>query len=121
MKTRNTKSLVLAAAALTFSTLCHAQSTGPTAKPGSLSFSYQVNATLPSPAKVTLSLPAASSSLPLSITGVVASPPGWLTVTPDSGHAPLTLTVTVNPTGLTPGSYSASITADTTPVPKVRR
>jgi uncharacterized protein (TIGR03437 family) len=115
MKIGNTKCLALAAAALAFGTLCHAQSTGPTAGPGALSFSYQVNAALPSPVKVTVSLPAASSSLPLSVTSVISTPQGWLTVTPDSGHAPLTLTVTVNPTGLTPGSYAGSITIDTTP------
>lgn len=114
MKTR-TMSLALAAVVFASGTLCHAQSTGPTAAPGSLSFSYQVNATLPAPVKVTVSLPAASSALPLSVTGVGSVPQGWLTVTPDYGRAPLTLTVTVNPTGLTPGSYSGSITIDTTP------
>jgi hypothetical protein len=35
------------------------------------------------------------------VTQAVSTPPGWLTVTPDTGHAPLTLTITVNPTGLT--------------------
>ena len=119
MKTSNSKRLALAAWVFAFGTLCHAQSTGPTAAPGALSFSYQVNATLPAPVKVTISLPAASSSLPVSVTSVVSAPQGWLTVTPDSGHAPLALTVTVNPTGLTPGSYSGSITIDTTPGSKL--
>ena len=44
-----------------------------------------------------------------------SSPQGWLTVTPDSGHSPLALTVTVNPTSLTPGSYSGTITINTVP------
>lgn len=105
----------LALAAVAFAFLCHAQSTGPTAAPGSLSFAYQVNSTLPSPVKVTVSLPTASSALPLSVTSVNSVPQGWLTVTPDFGRAPLSLTVTVNPTGLTPGMYSGSITIDTTP------
>lgn len=115
MKTRNVKTAVLAVAGFCLGIPGYAQSTGPTASPGSLSFSYQVNATIPSPVKVTVSLPAASSSLPLSVTGVSSSPQGWLTVTPDSGHAPLALTVTVNPTGLAPGSYTGAITIDTTP------
>jgi hypothetical protein len=38
---------------------------------------------------------------------------GWLTVTPGSGTSPLALTVTVNPTGLSPGSYTGIITLGT--------
>jgi N-acetylneuraminic acid mutarotase len=37
----------------------------------------------------------------------------WLTVAPASGSAPVTLTVTADPAGLAPGSYSASVTAAT--------
>ncbi len=113
------KGAALAAAALWSCFPAYTQSTGPTASPGTLNFSYQVNATIPAPGKVTISLPAASSSLPLSMTGVVSSPQGWLTATPDSGHAPLALTVTVNPTGLAPGSYSGTITIDTVPASKL--
>ena len=92
-----------------------AQSAGPTASPSSLTFSYQVNSTaFPAPVKVTATLPAAISSLPLSVV-FTSSPQGWLTVTPDSGHSPLALTVTVNPTSLTPGSYSGTITVNTVP------
>jgi uncharacterized protein (TIGR03437 family) len=119
MKTHYAKAAALAVAAFCFEISGYAQSTGPTASPGSLNFSYQVNATLPSPVKVTVSLPAASSALPLSVTGVTSSPQGWLTVTPDNGHAPLALTVTVNPTGLAPGSYAGTITIDTTPGSKL--
>jgi uncharacterized protein (TIGR03437 family) len=114
----DTKYLALAMA-VGLTTLCHAQSTGPTANPGSVSFSYQVNGTRPAPVKVTISLPAASSSLPLTVTQVSSTPQGWLTVTPDTGHAPMALTVSVNPTGLTPGSYTGSITIDTTPSSKI--
>ena len=115
MKTRSIVSVALLGVGLALMTPIRAQSTGPTASPGSLSFSYQVNATPPAPVKLTISLPAASSSLPLSVTAVTSAPQGWLTVTPDYGRAPLALTVTVNPTGLTPGSYSGSITIDTVP------
>jgi uncharacterized protein (TIGR03437 family) len=92
-----------------------AQSAGPTATPSSLNFAYQVNSTtLPAAGKVTVSLPASTSS---NVTLAVATGalPGWLTVTPDSGHAPLALSVTVNPTGLTPGSYVGTITINTNP------
>lgn len=95
--------------------LAAAQSSGPTTSPTTLSFSYQVNSTnYPAPAKLTATLPAASSAMPLSVT-VSATPPGWLTVTPDSGHSPMALSVIVNPTTLTPGSYSGTITINTVP------
>src|SRR5215831_11855051 len=92
-----------------------AQSSGPTVAPASLTFNYQVNSTtFPAAAKLTASLPAAISSLPMKVT-VTSAPTGWLAVTPDSGHAPLALTVTVNPTSLTPGSYTGVITINTVP------
>ncbi len=92
-----------------------AQSSGPTTSPATLSFSYQVNSsTYPAAAKLTATLPAASSVLPMSVT-VSATPQGWLTVTPDTGYSPLAMTVTVNPTGLTPGSYGGTVTINTVP------
>ena len=87
----------------------------PTASPTSFSFTYQVNsATLPAAGKLTATLPktaATGYTLTASVTPVM----GWLTVTPGSGSSPLTLTVTVNPTGLSPGSYSGVITLGTNP------
>lgn len=92
-----------------------AQSSGPTVSPTSLSFSYQVNSTtFPTAAKLTATLPAATASLPITVT-VASAPQGWLTVTPDLGRSPLAMTVTVNPTSLTPGSYSGTITINTIP------
>jgi uncharacterized protein (TIGR03437 family) len=88
------------------------QTAGPVATPSTLNFSYQVNsATFPAAATVKITLPAASASLPL----VVTPPDNWAAVTPLGGSAPLTLTVSVNPTGLAPGSYSTRITVDTSP------
>ncbi|HUA57356.1 MAG TPA: hypothetical protein VML19_01290 [Verrucomicrobiae bacterium] len=96
-------------------TAIFAQSSGPSATPGSLSFSYQINSsTFPAAAKVTVTLPTAISSLPLSVS-VSSTPQGWLTVTPSSGNAPLTLQVVVNPTSLAPGSYVGTITINTVP------
>jgi uncharacterized protein (TIGR03437 family) len=92
-----------------------AQSAGPTVTPSSLTFTYQVNSsTFPAPGKLTATLPAATSTLPITV-AVSSSPQGWLTVTPDTGHSPLAMTVTVNPTSLTPGSYSGTITINTIP------
>jgi uncharacterized protein (TIGR03437 family) len=92
-----------------------AQSAGPTVSPTSLAFTYQVNSTaLPAAAKLTATLPAASATLPISVV-VASSPQGWLTVTPDTGHSPLAMTVTANPTSLTPGSYTGTVTINTVP------
>jgi uncharacterized protein (TIGR03437 family) len=92
-----------------------AYGTGPSATPASLSFSYQINsATLPAAVKVTATLPASIGSLPMAVT-YTSTPVGWLTVTPDSGYTPLTLSVMVNPTGMAPGSYVGTITIDTVP------
>ena len=99
---------------LLYGVIAAAQS-GPTATPATLAFTYQMNSsTLPTAAKLTASLPAAIASLPMTVV-VASTPVGWLTVTPDSGHAPLAMTVTVNPTSLTPGSYSGTITINTVP------
>jgi uncharacterized protein (TIGR03437 family) len=83
-----------------------AQSVSPVATPVSLNFSYQVNsAVLPSSQTVQVAVPTALAASVLS----VQYPMGWLTVTPDTGRAPLALTVNVNPTGLAPGSYAGAI------------
>lgn len=83
-----------------------AQTVSPIATPASVSFSYQVNsAVLPASQAVQVTAPATLAGAVIA----VQYPMGWLTVTPDSGRAPMTLTVNVNPTGLAPGSYSAAI------------
>jgi uncharacterized protein (TIGR03437 family) len=100
-----------------------AASTGITASPASLSFSYQVNSTtLPAATKVTVTLPsgtASSTVISVTATSTVAGVPttqGWLSATPGAGYSPLALTVTANPTGLAPGSYAGTIAIATTPV-----
>jgi uncharacterized protein (TIGR03437 family) len=99
---------------LLYAAVAAAQS-GPTVTPATLAFTYQMNsATLPAAAKLTAALPAAIATLPMTAV-VVSSPVGWLTVTPDSGHSPFAMTVTVNPTSLTPGSYSGTITINSVP------
>jgi uncharacterized protein (TIGR03437 family) len=88
-----------------------------TVSPASLSFSYQVgSSTMPSNTKVTVTLPSGSTSAYV-INAVVAASPAapWLSVAPAAGYSPLALTVSVNPTGLAPSSYSAYITITTAP------
>ena len=88
---------------------------GPKAAPSSLLFSYQVNGATPLPAQtVQVTVPVALSGSILTVGVVTPTPPkpptGWLTVTPDSGRAPLALSIRANPTNLSPGSYTGQVT-----------
>ncbi len=79
-----------------------------TAAPTSLTFSYQVGGTTP-----------AAQSLALGSTGVglsftAASGASWLIVAPGSGATPATLSISVNPSGLAPNTYSSSVTITST-------
>jgi uncharacterized protein (TIGR03437 family) len=76
-----------------------------TITPGSLSFNYQVGGA--SPASQTLAL-TVSGGASLAFTAT-ASSAGWLAVNPESGSAPASLVATVNPAGLTAGTYSGVI------------
>src|SRR5579863_4788833 len=98
---------------------------GPTSTPSTLNvFTYTMNSgTYPASQTVKVALPTALASLPILVTTVtsstcgpgMSSPCGWLAVTPDQGHSPLTLTVSANPTGLPPGTYPGSFTVDSSP------
>ena len=112
MKKSGFRTLVLAALTVLGAATLRAQ---PTASPSSFNFVYQVNSTtLPTPGKLTATM---SKSAPAgyTLTASVSPPMSWLTVTPGGGTSPLALTVTVNPTGLSPGSYSGVITLGTNP------
>lgn len=112
MKTYAVKAPVLAMLMLVGVATVGAQ---PTASPTSFSFTYQVNSvTLPAAGKLTATLPK-SLTTGYTLTASVSPPMNWLTVTPGGGASPLALTVTVNPTGLSPGSYSGVITLGTNP------
>ena len=120
MKKPCAKLPVLAAIAL--SPAWSQTASGPSPNPSTLTFNYTVNSsTYPASAKLTISLPASQSGStvisvsPVYAAGTPESQTGWLTVSPDSGHAPLALTVMVNPTGLPPGSFDATLSVDTTP------
>ncbi len=112
MKTYSLKTVVLAALILQGAETLRAQ---PVASPTSFNFTYQVNSTtLPTPGKLTATLSKATAT-GYTLTASVSPPMSWLTVTPGGGASPLALTVTVNPTGLSPGSYSGVITLGTNP------
>ena len=87
---------------------------GPKAAPSSLLFSYQVDGPTPLAAQtVQVTVPAALSASILTVAVVTPAlpkpPTGWLTVTPDTGRAPMTLSVMVNPTNLGLGNYTGQI------------
>jgi hypothetical protein len=112
MKTYALKTVVLAALFVLGAQTLRAQ---PTANPTSFNFTYQVNSTtLPPAGKLTATL-SKTTTTGYTLTASVSPPMSWLTVTPGGGASPLALTVTVNPTGLSPGSYSGTITLGTNP------
>ncbi|MBV9744737.1 MAG: hypothetical protein JO099_13330 [Acidobacteriia bacterium] len=97
-------------------------STGLSASPTSVNFSYTVgSSTLPASQNLTLSLPTTvSSSTLIDVAvqypvGTPASQQGWLTIAGAPGVSPLKLTVLANPTGLPPGTLNATIQVSTTP------
>ncbi len=82
-----------------------AQAATPTATPTSLTFTYQSGATaLPAAQKISV-----KSATEAYTTAIQPGTALWLTVSPDSGKLPASLSVRVNPTSLAVGTYSASV------------
>lgn len=80
-----------------------------TFQPSSLTFNYRRGD--PSPASQTVMLRSGGVSVPFR-TGIAHFSGGnWLTVSPSTGTTPDTLTLTVNPGTLGPGTYRASVSA----------
>ncbi len=71
--------------------------------PSSFAFNYQIGGSPPLPQRLSL---AGDGTVPFSIFVPGAS---WLSINPPSGTAPASLIVSVNPTGLAAGTYSASL------------
>lgn len=84
------------------------QRSGPRPKADGLVFTYTIGTAYPSP--VTASLTSNLGSVPFTVS---LSGGSWLSVTPLSGTTPATITITVDPTGLAAGTYSASYTVQT--------
>jgi uncharacterized protein (TIGR03437 family) len=77
------------------------------ATPTSLSFSYQSGGAAPSAQSINISNPAASVLLVYTVAAISDS---WLAVSPSTGTTPGTLSVSVSPQSLAPGSYTGSFT-----------
>jgi uncharacterized protein (TIGR03437 family) len=70
----------------------------------SLAFSYTIGGPIPESQRVVIITPGAT------LTFTATTSASWLSVTPSSGSANNSLTVTVNPAGLGPGTYDENIT-----------
>lgn len=77
-----------------------------TATPANVSFTYQVGAVLPAAQTVSVKSSAGTLAFTTSITGTNAL---WLTVSPDSGKLPGSLSLRANPTSLAVGTYTATV------------
>ena len=81
---------------------------GISATPTSLTFSFTAGGS--APASQTLNVFASGADLTFTVSATTSTGGNWLTVTPASGTTPGTLTVSIIPAGLTPGSYQGAIT-----------
>jgi len=75
-----------------------------TASPSTMSFAYTIGGTAPA------SQPILVSSTPSALSFTSASTGTWLSATPASGATPGTVNASVNPSGLTAGSYTGTVT-----------
>ncbi len=73
------------------------------ARPGNLSFNYQAGGIAPAVQSISVSSAGAAVSFSASVST------GWLSISQATGVTPATLNVSVDPTGLPPGSYSGSV------------
>lgn len=80
------------------------------AAPAALAFTWRSG----DPKPAAQSIQVNGSATGLGFTAQAASGANWLSVSPASGTAPATLTVAVDPSGLSPGPYSSSITVSGT-------
>lgn len=84
-----------------------------TALPLALTFNYQVGNALPTAQTVAVKASAGTPTYTVSITGTNTL---WLTLTPDAGRLPATLSARANPSSLSVGQYVAVITVTVTGV-----
>lgn len=78
--------------------------------PATLSFSYAAGSAVPSAQTVTVT--GAGATAPTFTATAAGTPSGWLSVSPASGtaSAPVSLSVSVNPSGLAAGTYNGTVT-----------
>ena len=77
-----------------------------TPSPTSLTFNYTVGNSLPASQALAVRASAGTPAFTVTMTGTNIQ---WLTVSPEAGNIPAALTVRVNPTSLTVGTYQATI------------
>jgi len=77
-----------------------------TALPVALTYSYQAGNALPAAQTVAMKISTGTPAYTVTITGTNTL---WLTVTPDTGKLPATLSARANPTSLAVGQYLATI------------
>ncbi|MEO8126270.1 MAG: IPT/TIG domain-containing protein [Bryobacteraceae bacterium] len=77
-----------------------------TALPVALTFNYQAGNALPTAQTVAVKISAGTPAYTVAVTGTNTL---WLTVTPDTGKLPATLSARANPTTLAVGQYLATI------------
>jgi uncharacterized protein (TIGR03437 family) len=77
--------------------------------PANLTFKYQVGSALPASQNLQIKSTGAVLAFTLSVTGPLPYSAQWLTVSPDFGTTSKTIRVSVNPTGLPSGTYTATI------------
>lgn len=85
-------------------TVTNAAAPNLTLSPGTLSFAYQIGGTAPSAQNVSVG----STGAALSYT--VGTSASWLTASPASGTTPGTVSVGINTSGLTAGTYNGTVT-----------
>ncbi|HEY6391589.1 MAG TPA: IPT/TIG domain-containing protein [Bryobacteraceae bacterium] len=90
-----------------------AQTVAVTAAPVNASFTYQIGAALPAAQTVSVKTNAGTPAFTTAITGMNTL---WLTVSPDSGKMPGSLSLRANPTSLAVGTYNATVTVTATGV-----
>ncbi|HEY7336532.1 MAG TPA: hypothetical protein VH639_16690 [Bryobacteraceae bacterium] len=74
----------------------------------SLSFSYQITGTAPASQKITVTSTGGSVAFTVGTT-TSGSATGWLSTDISKGNTPMDVNVTVNPQGLTAGTYTGSV------------
>ncbi len=84
-----------------------------TALPVALTFNYQVGNALPAAQTIAVK---ASAGTPTDTVAISGTNTLWLTVTPDAGKLPATLSARANPTSLSVGQYLATIVVTVTGV-----
>jgi uncharacterized protein (TIGR03437 family) len=72
--------------------------------PRTLAFNYTVGASLPAAQSVSITNTGGGS-----LSWTASASANWIGVSPPSGKAPATLSISVNPAGLSPGSYGANV------------